>query len=280
MSDIEIKPEGVLVQPINAFPRQTPDEGTPPVTPATVEKTPESGEGITPSTPTEVPPVVPPTETPPVTPVTPPAQPVTPTAPKADEPDYKKKFSESTRRNQIVESQNRELQKILGEITKQEPPTDDEMKALIPDWDYLSDSEKTLHRTVQTLERKEKQRALEIARFEAERETLTKLDEFISSEPRLQGKEDEFYEFVSRPNNQGATAEVLLNAFLFETTPITDTTPAVPTVETPPSLERGTPSGNMPPVTTGKAEMSDEEIALLRTTDHKKYMEMVRKGQI
>lgn len=279
MTDIEINPEGVIIKPIDAFPRQTPDEGTPPVPPVTEPKTPENGEGITPSTPTVVPPVVPPTtEVPPVPPVTPPAQPVTPTAPKADEPDYKKKFSESTRRNQIVESQNRELQRILGEITKQEPPTDDEMKALIPDWEYLSDREKNTERNVFVLTRDKEQRALEIARFEAEKDTLSKLDTFITNEPRLEGKEDEFYEFVSRPNNQGATAEVLLNAFLFETTPIT--APAIPVDAVPPSLERGTPSGNMPPVTTGKTEMSDEEISLLRTTDHKKYMEMVRKGQI
>lgn len=279
-----MNPEGVLVKPLDAFPRQTPDEGTPPVTPVTVEKTPVSGESITPSTPTEVPPVVPvppvtpESPVPPTEPVTPPVQPPKETTPKADEQDYKKKFSESTRRNQIVESQNRELQRILGEITKQEAPTDEEMASIIPDWEFLSDREKNTERTVLMLKRKEDQRVLEMARFEAEQENLHKLDEFIVNEPRLQGKEDEFYEFVSRPNNQGATAEVLLNAFLFETTPIT--TPATPEDLIPPSLERGTPSGNMPPVTTGKTEMSDEEITLLRTTNHKEYMEKVRKGQI
>jgi len=272
MNPVEFKPEGEARVIINAFPRQTTPEVTPPVTPVTVEKTPEKGEEKTP----EPTPVVEP-----VPPVTPPAQPVVPTAPEAKpEPDYKLKFSESTRRNQIVESQFKELQKILGDITQQEVPTDEEMMVKFSDWEYLSDREKNAERRLAILEARENKRTLEMKRLEQERETLTKLDEYISTEPRLKGKENEFYEFATRPNNQGASVEVLLNAFLFETTPITAVETVVPPVETPPALERGNPSGDMPPETRKDGQMSDEELTRLRTTDHKKYNDMVRRGLI
>lgn len=282
---IEIKKEGEVTKVIDAFPRQT-AEATPPVPPVTVEKTPENGESVTPPTPpTVVPPVTPEPpapEVPATPPVTPPAQPAQPTAPKGNEPDYKKKFSDSTRRNQIVESQFKELQKTLGDITKQEVPTDDEMVALIPDFEYLSDREKNNERKLIVLERRQNHIIGTIGKIASDTDNASKFEEFVATETRLAGKEDAFYEFVNRPNNQGASMEVLLNAFLFEETPAIEPSAPItpPSEEIPPSLERGTPSGNMPPVPTGTPEMSPDELKLLRTTDPRKYNEMIRKGQI
>jgi hypothetical protein len=285
MSDIEIKMEGTIIKPIDAFPRPTAPEATPPVTPKTEEKTPEQGEGVTPPTPPVETPVVPVVETPPAPEANPapdPAQPAQPTAPeKKPEPDYKKKFSDSTRRNQIVESQFKELQKTLGDITKQEIPTDDEMVALVPDWEYLSDREKNGERKLIVLERRQNHMLNTFSSIASETENASKLEEFVSGEPRLAGREEAFYAFATDPRNKGAQMEVLVNAFLFEETPAVET-PVVdaPPVETPPSLERGTPSGNMPPVQTGTPTMSDEELKVLRTTNPRKYNEMIRKGQI
>lgn len=285
---IEIKKEGEVTKVIDAFPRPTSTD-TPPVPPVTVEKTPENVDvPPTPTPPAEVPPVVTPEPPAPVVPpatppATPPAQPATPTAPeKKNEPDYKKKFSDSTRRNQIVESQFKELQKVLGDITKQEIPTDDEMVALIPEWDMLTDREKNNERKLIVLERRQNHMLNTFSSISSESESLQKLEEFAQGEPRLAGREEEFYSFATDPRNKGASPEVLLNAFLFENTPAVEpTVPVVPpVVETPPSLERGTPSGNMPPVKTGNEPMSADELKLLRTTDPRKYNEMIRKGQI
>lgn len=284
MSDIEIKTEGQIVKPIDAFARQTPDKGTPPVAPVTEVKTPENGEVPTPPTPSAEVVVPPATEVTPPTPPVPPAQPATPTAPapKKEEPDYRKKFGDSTRRNQIVESQFKELQKVLGDITKQEVPTDDEMVALIPDWAYLSDREKNGERKLVVLERRQNHILGTISNIANETENVSKLDDFIADEPRLKGREEDFIAFALDPRNKGASSEVLLNAFLFEETPITEVAPIVevPPEELPPSLERGTPSGNMPPIKTGHEEMSPDELKLLRTTDPRKYNDMIRKGQI
>lgn len=285
MSDIEIKPEGAIVTPIDAFPRPTSQEDTPPAPPVAVEKTPEPV--VVPPTP-ETPVVEPPApEAPAPAPEVPPApapvQPETPTTPvPKPEPDYKKKFADSTRRNQIVESQFKELQKVLGDITKQEVPTDEEMQAIVPDWEYLTDREKNGERKLVVLERRQNHMLNTFSSITAESEMYSQLETFVAGEPRLNGKETEFYEFATDPRNKGASMEVLVNAFLFENTPAVEETPVVAPVETetPPALERATPSGNMPPIKTGNEEMSADELKLLRTTDPRKYNEMIRKGQI
>lgn len=265
----------------------TPPQGTPTTEAPTVENpTGANGEGTQPvvvhteiafnedGTPKE--PVTPPQ------PATPPIVPPVTTPAKKEETDYRKKFSESTRRNQIVESQFKELQKVLGDITKTEVPTDDEMVAITPDWEYLSDREKNAERKLVVLERRQNHIIGTLGNIASETENASKLDEFIASETRLAGKEEDFLAFIQRPANKGATMEVLLNAFLFEAkeevTPPTPATP--PTEEIPPSLERGNSSGNMPPVSTGAKEYSDEEIKVLRTQNPKKYFELIRKGQI
>lgn len=283
MTDIQINPEGSIVKPVDAFPRPTAPVATPPVTPVTVEKTPEPVVvPPTPATPRVEAPAPAPESVPVVPTVPEPAQPVTPTAPApVPEIDYKKKFSDSTRRNQIVESQFKELQKVLGDITKQEIPTDEEMVALVPDWEYLTDREKNGERKLIVLERRQNHMLNTFTSIANETETYSQLEAFVGTEPRLKGKETDFYEFATDPRNKGASMEVLVNAFLFETTPIVDTTPVVtPVPEVPPSLERGNPSGNMPPIPTGNQEMSEDELKLLRTTDPRKYNEMIRTGKI
>ena len=277
--DIEINPEGTVVKPIDAFPRPTTPVVTPPA-PVAVENQPETV--VVPS-PEPTPVVEPVVETPPAPTPEVPTQPVTPTVtePKA-ETDYKKKFSDSTRRNQIVESQFSELQKVLGDITKQEVPTDDEMQALVSDWDYLSDREKNGERKLVVLERRQNHMLATFASISSETEMFNKVETFASSEPRLAGQETEFYEFVLDPRNKGASLEVLVNAFLFENTPAVEDTVVTPppVVEAPPFLERGNPSGNMPVITTDPNKKTPEELKLLRTTDPRKYNDMVRKGQI
>lgn len=201
-----------------------------------------------------------------------------PEAPKAD---YKKKFGESTRRNQIVESQLKELQKVIGDITQQEIPTDEEMRVTDPDWEYRSDFEKNMAVKTVVLERRQNKILTTLGNITKETEDSTKLTDYIESEPKLKGKEDAFYEFATKPSNKGASMEVLLGAFLFE---VKDETPSDPTPdpkpkETPPSLSRATPSGGNPHIKKN-VTYSPEEIKHIRTTDHKRYNKLVREGKI
>ena len=211
-----------------------------------------------------------------------PEKPETPEPPKETPPsvDYEKKFKYSSRQNQIIQSQFDNLQKVVGDITKEEIPTDDEMARLVPEWEYLSDREKNIEKKLLILERRDNKilNSFESARLE--QENARKLNEYIENEPKLKGQEDDFYKFASSPKNKGASMEVLLSAFLFETkgnepAKSAETTPK----ETPPSLERGKPSGGDKPRDKSKG-YTEEELKTLRTTDHKKYNELVRKGLI
>lgn len=201
--------------------------------------------------------------------------------PPKPEVDYRKKFSESTRRNQVVESQFQELQKTLGDITKAEVPSDEEMGKLVEDWEFLSDREKNNERKIIVLDRRQNKILDSIGKIATGTENAGKLSRYIDSEPRLKGKEDEFYDFATSPKNQGASMEVLLSAFLYE---VKDEEEPIRKEEKPPeqeapSLERGSPSGGIVAVRKD-GKYSDEEIQKIRTTDHRRYNEMVRKGQI
>lgn len=231
-------------------------DGTPKVKEKQEEK---KEEEIPPKTPTEVPP-----KTPEVVP------------PKTE--DWRTKFANSTRRNQIVESQFRELQKTLGDITKQEIPSDEEMRLLDPDWEYRNDFEKTQAVKLVVLERRQNLILNSIGNITKESEEVEKLGEFIDSVKELKGKEDEFIEFTRKPSNKGASMEVLLSAFLFS---IKDEIPPDPTPkpeDTPPSLERSTPTGGDAPKP--KQGYSDEELKELRTKNPKRYFKLIREGKI
>lgn len=256
--------------------KQTPPEGgtqenLPPKKEGEEGENDQSQKGSDPTPPTpEVP--TPPAETPPAPP--------TPPAPETPPVDYKGKFSESTRRNQIVEGQKAELERALADITKQEVPTDEEMKEIDPDWEYRSPFEKNQALRLEVLTRKEAKRDLEARARQVAEENQRKLEEYIFSEPKLKGKEESFAAFATSKKNAGAPMEILLNAFLFEVkdeTPPENPTPPVP--ETPPQLNRSTPSGGNPPEPKDK-ELTPEEIQVIRTTDHKRYNELVRTGKI
>ena len=182
-----------------------------------------------------------------------------------------------------MEGQKAELEKTLADITKQERPTDEEMRQAEPNWDYLSDFEKNQAIKTEILTRKQAKRDLEDAAKRKAEEDLEALEAYCFNEPKLKGKEEEFAKFATSKKNRGAPMEVLLNAFLFEvggaTPPAPAADPTPPQPETPPSLNRSTPTGGNPPVETPKG-LSDEDIEHIRKTDHKRYNEMVRTGQI
>lgn len=226
-------------------------------------------------------------DTPPVEVVTPPAEVVPPVTPPVETPpaevvppiDYKKKFSESTKRNQVVEAQFHELEKVIGDLTRQEVPSDDEMATQDPDWSLRSEFERAQAKRLIVMERRQNALFLSLENGKKEGERINALQESIATEPRLAGKEAEFYDFATKPANQGAPLDVLIGAFLYDPDKNTVVTPPTPPTP-PPSLERGNSSGGMPPPETGKKVYTDEELSVLRTKDPKTYHDLIRKGII
>lgn len=195
----------------------------------------------------------------------------------SNEVDYKSKFANSSRRNQIVTSQFEELQKTLGDITRDEVPTDEEMIRQVPDWEYLSDREKNNERKMVVLEKRQNKIMHTMSNITSDITRSGKIEEYINKEPKLAGKEDEFYKFATDKRNEGASMDVLLSAFLYEDIPeIPEEEPKKPA---PQSLERGNPSGGEERNTSPKG-LSDEDLAQLRKTNPQKYFQLIRKGAI
>lgn len=192
--------------------------------------------------------------------------------------DYREKFSASTRENQILTSQINELKKQIGDITKEEIPTDEEMAAHLgsEEWELLSDRERNYERRLLIQERETRARKLQEKSQNKEAELKTAIANFIELEENedIKGMDNEFLEFVKLPKNAGASFETLKDAFLFKK----GKEQKPPKSKSPKSLLRGTGNGGLPPRKSG--EMTEEELKRLRTSDPKRYNEMIRTGKI
>ena len=200
-----------------------------------------------------------PTGTDPVPPVTP--EPVEPAAVTPPAVDYEKKFADSTRENQILQARLAEEERKRQESTKE--PTDSEYRAAFPDWDLLDDSQKSDKRRILNAERTSF-RAEQIAReLQSERSWNTSLELAIASTPALQGKEDAFKKFASKPQYKDVPMELLVSSFL-GTQSVTE--PPKPTPK--PGLETG--QGG-PKETPKPKSLSMDDLEALRKSDYKAY---------
>ena len=208
-----------------------------------------------------------PPQTDPVPPVTtPPAEPVTPPTPPVD---YEKKFSESSRENQLLQERIRSLEAAGQDLTKE--PTDSDLKAAFPEWDGLDDFQKGVARRAYNAERIAGASAQKADALASERSWNTSIELAVSSNPSLQGKEQAFRQFAQKPQYRNVPMDLLVDTFL-------QRNPSAPPTTTPrPGLE----PGNGGPRTPDKPQqISADDLALLRKTDEKAYMEYVKTHEI
>jgi len=205
-----------------------------------------------------------PTETDPVEPVAiEPAQPpVEPTVPPVD---YEKKFSESARENQLLRERIAAEEKARQESTKE--PTDSDLRTAFPSWELMSDTEKELARRTVRAERIGGNAAQLAQDIQAERSWNTSIELAIASNNALQGKEHAFRQFASKPQYKGVPMELLVDAF--------NSKNGAPAPVTPP--KPGLEPGNSGPRTPEKPNvLTAEQLAQLRKTDEKAYVEYVK----
>lgn len=249
--------------------------------------------------------VVPPTEkkdevvvvAAPVTPepVVPPV--VVPPAPPAE--DFRTKFGMSTRENQVLQGELEELDKQLGEITREEIPTDEEMVREYPEYEFAEPLMQSVLKRQAVSDRRQKGIQLNVSRFLGSVRKRNELAAVVSTNAALKGREEKFIDFASDPKRVNVPVETLVSAFLFEVkdeivapvvvpapapVEVPPTPPAVPKKddEVPPAspLERGSPSGGDRPQPPAKKERTVEELQALRTSNPKEYNELVRRGEI
>jgi len=197
----------------------------------------------------------------------------TPQEPKQSEVDYKKKFAESTRENQILASKIKQVEEKLGEIAKNEIPAEEELKKLHPNWEEMSDLEKESTKKNLILERRLGRVEQEVQGNREEKQWSTEIDHFLEkakildeySELEQRGKE--FKEFANMPTHKGVSPEVLARAFLFKEAE------APPVVHKGSVLERG--SGGEKIGGAPEKKMTPDELKTLRENDPKKYKDVI-----
>lgn len=192
--------------------------------------------------------------------------------------DYKRKFAESTREGIILNSQVKKLSSVIKEVHAVPDPTDEDMiKEYGEDWDLMSETEKKLAK-----KSLKNDRALSmLGQVAKEAEDIEawnkKVDEYIgdpkvlAATPVLEGKEDAFKVFASKPSRRGVDFETLTQAFLFEV-----------------EKQRPKNKGKMFESATGGAKdsapksdkLSPLEARSLMQTDYKKYVSLLKAGKI
>jgi hypothetical protein len=198
-----------------------------------------------------------------------PERPEPPSQPPA--PDYEKKFSESSRENQILQSQLRDKDARIEQLTKQNTPTDSELRESFPEWDQMLPHEQRAARKQLALERSNAALQHELAEIKARQAWDKDLKNAVKAYPGLKGREDDFEKFVMKPTHRTTPIEVLAKAFS------ADATPETPDPQTPrPGPQRG--SGGPKTLEKGPKWTANQQLEIQRN-DPKKYREMLLAGE-
>lgn len=236
---------------------QTPPEGT-------------EQEQVTPQTPE--------TETPQTPEVTEPETPATP-QPETPQPEVvpKDKFVASQRESILNAARVDVANERIEQLTKQDTPTEEAMKLLYPDWDEFTDITKKALINQEAQGMRQRRIELKQADIDARQKLEDELDSLIEKPEyasKLKGRESEFKRFARSPKNRGISADTLAKAFLFDAE---DETPP----PNPPPIQEALPQGSGGPRDPLKPKkISVEEAAQIRKTDYKRYLELVKAGQI
>jgi len=134
----------------------------------------------------------------------------------------KKKSSASARENQKIYAKNRVINKALTDADDLPDPTEEELTKEYPDWDVMSDIEKTLAK--ETAISRNWRKVISDAKEQATKieKWNESVDEFIddpitlNNNPGLEGKTDEFRTFATQEINNSVPFNILVSAFLYE----------------------------------------------------------------
>ena len=192
-------------------------------------------------------------------------------------PDYKKKFSESSREVQKKLAVNRKINQAIDEDVPE--PTEEEMESLHSEWDVMDRVQKDM--AVEIEKQKRFQSNLRKAREESKR--IEKWDEDVLKfaddpqslidNPDLEGKLEEFTVYATQEKNNNVPFDVLVGSFLHQKSK-----------ETKPNGKgkmfpdgSGGPNENPKPKS-DKISVAESEV--LRQTDYDKYKEYLKAGKI
>jgi hypothetical protein len=178
--------------------------------------------------------------------------------------DYKKKFSDSAREVQRLLEEDKLKTQRLTDLEAKLAKTSENLSQIglakkYPEWDMLTETEKMI------LEKQE-QTERDLAEMRQEKERHKNLEITKEKFPELNVLSREFETYCEKYPH--VDVDTLAKSFLFEKNP--------PVEKQRKGLEK--PSGGAKtPVADG---WTVEEVQRLRTTDEKKYLELVKKGKL
>lgn len=184
--------------------------------------------------------------------------------------EAKAKFAASTTENQNLTARLAAEEAARQELTKE--PTEPELRTAFPLWDSMSDTEKGLARELFTTKRLAGKAVQSAQEEQATRSWNTSIELAITSNTALQGKEQAFRAYASRPQYRNVPMDVLTNSFLQ-----TQGSAPAPRVTPKPGLETGNGGPKDAPKPKG---LSSAELGALRTSDPKAYQDYLKTHEI
>ncbi len=195
------------------------------------------------------------------------------------EPDYKKRYVESTKEAQILFNKNKKLTEAFDKATETPEPTEEELKAEYRDWDVMSDFERKMAKDVMISNRRFKAIEDVSKDFKDLDNWQNKVNAFVEDPktlvdyPGLEGRQDEFRLFSINPTRRGLDFPDLISAFLYTL----DT--GKPAKKKGQMFETGS-GGPNERVKPKSGKISLDEARQLRKTDYNKWTEYVKAGKI
>jgi hypothetical protein len=189
-----------------------------------------------------------------------------------EEPPYKQKFRESARENQIAQERLRQKDARITQLTTIETPTEEELRRAYPFWDELEEIAKDAYRRLYLTENRTRKLENTVLDLIEEKEWERDFARLVSSNPKLKGREEEFKRYAYKPSHKTVPLNTLVKAFFYEFPE-----PQAHSPKPKPGLERG--SGGPKSLPKPK-KIPLEEAKKIRETDYRKYLELVKSGQI
>lgn len=217
----------------------------------------------------------------PVEPKTPetPVETETPIEVETPEPDYKKKFSESSREAQKINAKNKVLNQAIAQAGEIDDVSEDELLKYHPDWEIMTDTEKRLAREALISTKRfqimhEASKVTEkIEKWGEDVDKYLEDPKLLVDHPELEGKLDDLKYFATLQGNHGTDLTTLTKAFLYEQSIKPKPVNKGAMFET----GSGGPNDRIKPKSD---KLTVSEGATLMKTDYKKWLEYSRAGKI
>lgn len=194
--------------------------------------------------------------------------------------DFEKRYKDSSREAHILRENKDKQDAEIDEVQGLAEPTEDQLRTEYPDWDDLSETERKLAKKVfhgelkeaKIREIREKYRADEqkIGDRAKEAEVFAIHPDTLSRFPKLEGKQEEFMAYASKPSRLIMDLEDLAKLFILDL--------PTPIKHKGKMFETGGAGGEKGKPKTNKLTL--EQGTMLRQTNYKKYVEYLKAGKI